>query len=159
MAVAVAPRGAIVDLDHHRRTATGHDYSMDSTDRSRIARVPFLWIVVVTLLVLLPLPHANADSHWEISIVKPVKGESVRNNEGNLAVEVATKGGGAIVMLLNGKQYGSAQSLPSFKLEGVERGEHTLEARLLNSAGKVLASSRPVQFYLGDASALAPGRK
>ena len=46
-----------------------------------------------------------------------------------------------------------------FRLDGVERGEHTLQARLVDRNGRTLAGSEPVTFHLWQASRLFQNRR
>jgi len=77
-----------------------------------------------------------------------------RNKNGDALVA-----SGAIQALIDGQPYSPRQRPSSFTLKGVERGEHSLQVRLVDSAGKVIASSDAVKFYMWQASALFPGRK
>jgi hypothetical protein len=64
-----------------------------------------------------------------------------------------------LIALLDGKQYGTQQTDTSFVMQGVDRGERTLQVQLVDADGAVIASSAVVTFYLWRASALFPGRR
>jgi len=116
-------------------------------------------LTLAAILAFVPWPHSYAQSGSTIAITKPADGQTVHDNEGTVPVEVMLKGTGRIVTLFDGKRYGAPQGNTSFVLESVDRGEHTLQVQLVDAAGKALASSAPVQFYLWRASALSPSRK
>jgi hypothetical protein len=62
-------------------------------------------------------------------------------------------------VLLDGKAFGAEQRTPDFVLQGVERGEHSLQIQLVDAGDAVVATSSAVTFYLWQASSLFPGRK
>lgn len=99
-----------------------------------------------------------------IGITSPADEETVHDNTGRVPVAVTLDGdalptGGAIRVLLDGAPLGPARTTATFALEGVERGEHTLQVQLLDASGNVAASSPTVKFYMWQASKLFPGRK
>ena len=99
-----------------------------------------------------------------IGITSPADEETIHDNTGRVPVAVALDSnalptGGAIRVLLDGAPLGPARTTASFALEGVERGEHTLQVQLLDAAGNVAASSPTVKFYMWQASKLLPSRK
>jgi len=118
-----------------------------------------LWLVVTAM------GPAVAQSDAAVTIESPASEETIHDNSGNVPVMVSIKNGdalvagGAIQALIDGQPYGPRQRTSSFTLEGVERGEHSLQVQLVDSAGKVIASSDAVKFYMWQASALFPGRK
>lgn len=121
-----------------------------------------MWRALALALFLTLSIGAGAQSQWQIAISSPASGETVHDNEGNVAVAVAIEGAGerpAIRLLLDGRPHGVDQSAPSFALENIDRGEHTLQAQLIDARGQVIADSQPVTFYLWRASALFKSRK
>ena len=118
--------------------------------------------VFALALLLMLSPGAAGESRWGISISSPANGEMVYDNQGNVAVTVAIEGTGktpAIRLVLDGARYTPARDASPFLLENIDRGEHTLEAQIVDSEGRVIAVSQPVTFYVWRASALFPGRK
>ncbi len=105
----------------------------------------------------------TASSYDSIAVVKPAGGSTVFNNAGKVAVTVAVspalraRAGDRIALILDGRRI-SVRSATHFKLSGITRGEHTLEAQVLASSGNALISSNPVKFYLWQASRLFPNR-
>ena len=111
-----------------------------------------------------PTQARRATSFYHtIAIVKPARGETVFDNSGDMDVKVAVSpaldaaGGDRIELALDGRT-ASVGNTTRFRLGGVERGEHSLEARVLDSGGEVLISSRPVHFQMWRASRLFPNR-
>jgi len=98
-----------------------------------------------------------------IAITSPKNEETIHDNTGKVVVSIAVEGGlpeqSAIRVLLDGQPYGAARTGSSFTLEGVERGGHTLQAQVVDAAGKTILSSDTVTFYMWQASRLLPGRK
>lgn len=100
-----------------------------------------------------------------MTIVSPQNQETIHSNVGSVPVTVNLPAGGdvaagnAIRVLLDGRDFGPLQHTRSFVLNGVERGEHTLQVLLLDASGNATASSGSVTFYLWQASALFPGRR
>lgn len=126
--------------------------------------------VCIGAFLLLGMPawlapgHVRADAAT-IAIASPKPEETIHDNTGSVAV-VVVSGDGAVApdgvsirVFLDGQPYGPVQHSRSFTLTGVERGEHTLQVQLVNAAGKMLASSNTVKFYMWQASRRFPGRK
>jgi hypothetical protein len=95
-----------------------------------------------------------------LTIIKPTPGENVRDNQGNIEVtlmlkpDLTTTEGHRIQVLLDGQAQGEPSDSLQQSLTGVERGKHTVVARVINERGRTLIKSRPVNFYLKQASPL-----
>ncbi|MFL6582602.1 MAG: hypothetical protein ACJ8G2_17820, partial [Burkholderiales bacterium] len=88
----------------------------------------------------------------------------VHNNEGIMRVDVELDAGigpaaQAIRILLDGKPAAPDAFANSFTLEGVERGEHWLQALLLDAQGRTLQVSDTVFFTMWQASVNNPALK
>lgn len=100
-----------------------------------------------------------------IAITSPKNEETIHDNTGRVPVSIAIQGSAglpehsSIRLLLDGQPYGAARYGASFTLEGVERGEHMLQAQVVDASGKTILSSDTVTFYMWQASRLLPGRK
>ena len=109
------------------------------------------------------LAFAGAAAASSIEIVSPRDQETVHDNSGRVAVRVSVQSEtlrqGSLAVLLDGHRYGEPQRSRSFKLQGVERGEHQLRVVLLDESGREVAASQPVTFNMWRASALFPNRK
>jgi len=97
-----------------------------------------------------------------LAIVAPAADEGVRENAGNVtviaAVEPELQPGHEIEVLLDGEAIAGAAGT-SVVLTDIERGSHTLEARIVDESGAILISSAPSTFHmLRYVQQLAPNR-
>ena len=106
----------------------------------------------------------TASVYDAIAVTKPADGSTVFNNAGNVEVTVDVSpalrvdAGDQVVLFVDGHGT-AAQSATRFNLSGIVRGEHTLEAQVVDSSGNVLMSSKPVKFYMWQASRLFLNRR
>jgi len=107
---------------------------------------------------------AQASAYTSIAIVQPANEATVFDNAGNVEVKVALApapdldAGDRIALLLDGQQ-AVLQSATQFRLRAVVRGEHRLEARIVDRNGNSVIASAPVKFHLWQASRLFPSRR
>lgn len=96
-------------------------------------------------------PTSNASPYTNIAILEPVDGATVTNPGGNfsvqLALEPALRDGDTLQLLVDGQPAGTISG-SSAQLEGVLRGEHTLELIVIDSNGDVVARANPVRITL-----------
>ena len=94
-------------------------------------------------------PRAAYDS---LRILSPKNDEAVRSNNGDLSVSLAVKPrlkrrqGHRLVLLLDGKPVEVKGTTHQFK--NLDRGTHTLSARVEDRSGSSLIESDPVTFHL-----------
>jgi hypothetical protein len=122
----------------------------------------FAWLLAGALAGLAPGAAALAQTRYDVAIVQPATDETVHDNLGNVAVQVAVSpslGAGATIALLLDGQPAAQAATTAFALSGVERGTHTLAAQVVDANGATLAASQPVTFHMWQASRLFPGRK
>ena len=118
--------------------------------------------VAMTLLLSFACVSAGAA---QVSLLAPVDQDTIHDNSGNLAVAVKVdppidpKDGTSIRILLDGKPAARDSSGMSFTLTGVERGEHSLQALLIDRQGHTLSVSKTVDFTMWQASVNALPRK
>lgn len=97
-----------------------------------------------------------------LAIGAPADGATVFDNGGNVEVSVsispALRAGDRVVLALDGRAV-RERSGARFALSRVDRGEHTLRARVIDAGGNTLISSAPATFYLWRASRLFPNRR
>lgn len=91
-------------------------------------------------------------AYSDISILSPANQATIVNNEqGDLRVDIelepSLNKGDAIRLLMDGRVVSTEKSL-SFKLNNIDRGEHTLQAQVMSQQGVVLISSATVTFYM-----------
>jgi hypothetical protein len=99
-----------------------------------------------------------------IKIIAPLQNDVVHNNEGIMRVDVeldpaidrAVRG---VRILLDGKPAAPDALANSFTLEGVERGEHWLQALLIDAQGNTLQVSDTIFFTMWQASVNNPALK
>lgn len=97
-----------------------------------------------------------------VAVVAPANDEGVRGNDGVLNVVAAVtpelRAGHQIEILLDGQIVASAAS-STIAVTDVERGTHTVEARVVDESGTILVASDPVTFHmLRYVPQLAPNR-
>jgi len=96
----------------------------------------------------------------QLTIIKPVPGENIHDNQGNIEVtlmldpDLSSAEKHKIQILLDGRVYGEPADSLEQSLQGVARGKHVVAARVINERGRTLIKSRPVSFYLKQASPL-----
>lgn len=137
----------------------GLHHSCGVNVRRLAAAAVLLWVSACPIA-----PVLAQSSAFGIAITSPQNEETIHDNTGSVPVSIAIQGSGlpehsSIRVLLDGRPYGAARYGASFTLEGVERGEHTLQAQVVDAAGKTVLSSDTVTFYMWQASRLFPGRK
>ncbi len=98
-----------------------------------------------------PPPAKPKPKYTEVSITSPQDDASIRNNGGNVTVNIATKPvlrrSDNLVLYLDGKEIllGKANAKA---FSGLDRGSHQLRAAIKNPDGRILLSSTTVTFHL-----------
>ena len=120
---------------------------------------------VLKILMRLALPVGlwlllSAASAADVEIFKPKNQETVHNNSGNVTVEVMAllDPGHTVRLLIDGDRAAPDSRDLTFRLQGVERGEHTLQAVVLDRRGDVVKRSKAVTFFMWQASQQFPNR-
>jgi hypothetical protein len=97
----------------------------------------------------------------KIHITSPTNDEAIRDNAGSvnvdLTLEPTLRSGDNIDLLLDGQSVGGGRST-AITLADMERGTHTIQAVVKNSAGRVVARSNSVTFTLQRTSINQPQR-
>ena len=130
--------------------------SRECCDIHRAAAARALAFVLMLWLAISAAPLANAA---EIVITQPGHEATIHNNQGEVRVSVQTSGapsGTSVRLLVDGAVLPNNGGGPTITLHGINRGSHVLKAELLNAGGAVLAASKPVTFYLWQASSRNP---
>ncbi len=103
----------------------------------------------------------NGVTYKKISIASPAAEQQIRSNDGLLTVSVSTKpglnsaAGDQIELFMDGRSQGKQQNT-SFSLNEVFRGEHKLQAKIVNKNGDVLISSKTISIYIQKYSTINP---
>ncbi len=111
-----------------------------------------------------PAPSRTRSAYDSIAVVQPANDTTVFDNAGNVDVTIAvspeldTRAGDRVALVVDGRRT-SVQAATQFKLFGITRGEHILEAQIVDRSGNTVISSDPVKFHLWQASRLFPGRR
>ncbi|GAB5381454.1 MAG: hypothetical protein Alis3KO_34260 [Aliiglaciecola sp.] len=102
------------------------------------------------------LPAKRVDKalpKYQLTILSPAKEETIRNNLGKVTVtgQLDPVGNGKFELYLDG-QLVQTSPAPSFQLQDVVRGEHSIQIKFIHHTGKILASSEPRVFFVHQAS-------
>ena len=95
----------------------------------------------------------------QVQILAPAQHDTIHDNAGNVQVELQIEpaelqGGKLIRILIDGKPAAPDAIATSFMLQGVERGEHWLQALLIDQQGQTSSVSDTVYFTMWQASAI-----
>ena len=96
----------------------------------------------------------EARHYEELRITTPEDDTPVRENAGNVHIEVAlspalrTAEGHRIVLYMDGEPVAEPGTRTVFDLKNVDRGTHQLQAAILDAQGKPIKTSDPVTFHL-----------
>lgn len=90
-------------------------------------------------------------AYTRVAIVRPEDGAGVRANDGTVSAELALEpeldaaAGHRVVWLLDGEEVGSGSSARA-TFQGLNRGDHTLKARVIDASDQELGASDTVEF-------------
>jgi hypothetical protein len=97
-----------------------------------------------------------------VAVVEPSGGETVFSNPGVVEVQLASDAalapGQRIELWVDGAPLPPATTAEQVTLSGLNRGEHTVGARLLDRDGRIVDTADPVTFYVWKASRPFPNR-
>jgi hypothetical protein len=86
-----------------------------------------------------------------VTISQPADDEAVRDNAGNLSIQVssdpALQANHRFVVLIDGAKQAEGRG-GSLQVENVDRGTHSLQVNVVDGGGRVLASSPVVKFHM-----------
>jgi hypothetical protein len=104
----------------------------------------------------------KAEGYTSFEIVEPEQDVTIRSNEGvvdvGLSLSPALQQGHRLEILIDGalQKGGDELNRTQFRLIGLNRGTHTLEAHVVDAAGKRLISAQQISFHLRKASIIKP---
>lgn len=91
-------------------------------------------------------------TQYTIGIQSPQEEDTIRDNNGDITIMANISpdlnSGDLLVILMDGKVMGTAQTTPIFSLKNIPRGEHTFMIKAIAQNGRQLASSSPRKIYL-----------
>ncbi len=97
-------------------------------------------------------PTPSKSVQYQLTIIKPIEEETIRNNNGNVSViaQIKPKLQSALTLqlYLDNQVFGEPQTSTVFSLSNINRGEHQVIIKLIDKNGKILASSLPRTFFL-----------
>ncbi|GMQ76721.1 MAG: DUF4124 domain-containing protein [Gammaproteobacteria bacterium] len=104
---------------------------------------------------------SEQEGYDEFRISRPGDGETIRDNGGNVNVDLSLKprlrAGHKIDLLLDGRSIGGGKAT-AITLTDMDRGAHSLQAVVKDAAGQVVARSKSITFTLQRRSViLQPG--
>ncbi len=98
-----------------------------------------------------PPPVKPKSKYTEVSITSPQNDAAIRNNGGNVTVNIATKPGlqanDHLVLYLDGKEIMLGKATAK-AFSGLDRGSHQLRAAVKDADGRIQLSSSSVTFHL-----------
>jgi ABC-type glycerol-3-phosphate transport system substrate-binding protein len=117
-------------------------------------------IAVVATLVAASALGASAQeaSTYRVSIVNPADQSTVFSDTGEMTVQAsvspALANGDSLELLVDGQSAGPPGISLDFALSGMARGEHLIQARVIDATGNVAVASPPDTFQVWTASIL-----
>lgn len=91
-----------------------------------------------------------------VEITQPEDNATIRDNTGSVhvtgRVKPVFKRGMMIQLYIDNAPYKKPQNHSMFALREIERGEHQLKMEIIDQSGKVIATSKPITFYMHRAS-------
>ena len=97
-------------------------------------------------------PVDKAPAYSDVVIVDPANDATIRENAGEVLVQATTtpglRAGNRLLLILDGAPTEIAADDGVFQLSNVDRGTHTVAARIVDDADETLLESEPVTFHL-----------
>lgn len=106
-------------------------------------------------------PAQEVSGYEALGIANIQEGEAIRANNGNVAVTLALQpglnaaAGHRYVILVDGEARTQSET-PTIELIDLDRGQHTLQAMIVDASGGELIRSERITFYVKRVSALLP---
>lgn len=96
--------------------------------------------------------RSEKSRYRSIQIVEPENQLTIRNNQGAIAVSVQLEPdlypGDQMQLLYDGNPLGPAQTSHLFQINNMFRGSHTISVQVINSEGKIQATSDSITVYV-----------
>jgi hypothetical protein len=100
----------------------------------------------------MPGPSTAPGYYSALEVISPTEDETIRDNAGNVQIEVAIspplRSDHRLLLVLDGSPTEVEAVNGVFELSNVDRGTHTAGARAVDRAGNVLIESNPATFNL-----------
>lgn len=99
-----------------------------------------------------PVTAGTSDYYSELAVISPTEDATIRDNAGNIQIEVAItpnlRSDHRLLLVLDGEPTEVEAEGGLFELSNVDRGTHTAGARAVDRQGNVLIESGPTTFNL-----------
>ena len=104
---------------------------------------------------------AAASRAEDISIVSPKHDETIQDNDGTVTVTVQARlrEGQYILLVVDGSPVSGPSFETTYTLNDIDRGEHKMEAVLVDDEDRIIATSQTITFYVWRASSQFPVAK
>ncbi len=116
-------------------------------------------VLALPMLAFAAAPEARA---YDVNIVSPADLETVFSDSGDVQVHASVvpdlAAGDRLELLVDGDSIGPPSPILEIPLYGMTRGEHVLQARVIDSTGNVASTSPPSVVYIWQASLRFPNR-
>jgi hypothetical protein len=121
------------------------------------------FIAAAALAAPLLVSAAAPARGYDIDIVSPADLSTVFDNSGDFLVRMTVvpdlAAGDRLEFLVDGNAMGPPSAILEIPLQGIPRGEHVLQARIIDATGNVGSISPPSVVYVWQASMLFPNRQ
>ena len=95
---------------------------------------------------------AEATDYSQVSITNPAHDSTVPPGQLSVNVQISTEPalqlGHGVQLFYDNQPYNEPVPATSFQISGMERGEHTLQAKIIDEVGNILLSSNTITFYV-----------
>lgn len=98
---------------------------------------------------------------YKLTFISPVDKQTIRNNSGNMTISASLNSASNLTATPSGKfqliidgMLKQSKPVPIFTVQNLDRGEHSVQIKLIHQTGKILASTETRVFYLKQASRL-----
>jgi hypothetical protein len=103
---------------------------------------------------------AAGGDYQTFEIAQPKNDETIRSDEGVVSVSLLLSptlaAGDAIQVFVDGNKLGEDVKSAQFTLNGMNRGTHTLQAKIVSADGNILKSAPGINFHIRQASIIKP---
>lgn len=109
-----------------------------------------------------PAPEKDAPRYGRCEIAAPRNDEAlvnVHSVSATVRLEPRLRGGDTVTLLLDGQPVQGPGPSTTFTVSPIDRGTHTLAARIADASGRSLCETASVTFHVRQPSLLQPNRR
>lgn len=159
---SVAPDGSVTFSDKPRKGAKKIEVEHIQTFKAQTPSVSGSPSLQPSLTSPLGSQQADPFEYESIQIATPKDGETVWSNPGKLSVDVGLqprlRENDKVALYLDGNKIKEATGSTRFQISGIQRGEHSLSAKVFNKSGKLMLESPAITIFMHKASTNMPAR-